>query len=218
MISRKAIGIIAIITPFWFLAVYLIMAGLRPEYSYLTKAVSELGSVHAPHRWFWNVFGFITPGLAIALLGVGLKSEFSDAGPAARAPAFALIVSGLFVALAGVFPGNFIDRRALTMIMHTIGSFGSGLCFLIAGCWFPFAFRKHSHWRWLVWPSSGLVLGTLVGDFLVGVMRHTSPGLGQRVTFACYFLWIGIAGYALMRSASLAPCKLRRSAPEVSLP
>ncbi|MGH8141587.1 MAG: DUF998 domain-containing protein [Steroidobacteraceae bacterium] len=219
MNRRKTIGIIAVVTPFWFLAVYLIMAGLRPEYSYLTKAISELGSVHAPHRWIWNIFGFITPGLAIALLGVGLKSELSDAGRSARVPALAVTASGLFMALAGVFPGNFINRTAPTMIMHTIGAYGSGIFFLIAGFWLPFVFRKRPHWRWLAWLSLGLVFGMLAGDFLVGAMRHTTPGLGQRVSFAYYFLWIGVVGYALMRSASLAPIRnMRRSAAGASLP
>lgn len=213
MSHRKTIGIIAIATPFWFLAVYLIMAGLRPEYSYLTKAISELGSIHAPRRWIWNTFGFITPGLAIALLGVGLKSEFHNVWRSAWVPASAIIASGSFMTLAGVFSADFIDRTAPTMIMHTIGSFGCGACFLIAGFGFPFVFRKHRHWHWLVWPSAALALGTLAGDFLVGALRHTTPGLGQRISFTCYFLWVGVVGYALMRSASSAPDRNTRTSP-----
>lgn len=213
---RKAIGAIGVVTPFWFLAVYLIMAGLRPDYSYLTKAISELGSVYAPHRWLWNILGYVMPGLAIALLGVELKAEFSDTGRLTWIPAFALSASGLFMMLGGIFPGNFIHRAAPTMVMHTIGSLGSYAAFLIAGFWLPFLFRRHRNWRWLGWPSLALVLCTFP---LGSLERGHTPGLGQRLVFTCYFLWIGIVGYALMRSARTGAGSQRlRSAKETALP
>ena len=59
---RKIIGATALATPFWFLTVYLIMSSIRPEYSHLTKAISELGSLDAPSLWYWNVLGYIIPG------------------------------------------------------------------------------------------------------------------------------------------------------------
>ena len=40
--ANRQIGILAMVVPVWFTAVYLILAGLRPEYSHLTKAISEL--------------------------------------------------------------------------------------------------------------------------------------------------------------------------------
>ena len=197
MISRKSIGVVAIVTPFWFLAVYLVMAGLRPDYSFLTKAVSKLGSVYAPHRWWWNVLGYILPGLAIALLGVGLKSEFSDTSRYAWIPAIALAASGLFMVMSGVFPGNFVNRAAITMILHAAGSLGSGVAFFIAGFWFPIYFRKRETWRWLTWPSLALVLAAIATGFL---RSGATPGLGQRLTFTCFLLWIGLSGFGLARS------------------
>src|SRR6187402_3274217 len=41
----------------------------RADYSQLTKAVSELGAVGAPHAVAWNVLGFIVPGLLLAACG-----------------------------------------------------------------------------------------------------------------------------------------------------
>lgn len=202
MISRKGIGVVAIATPFWFLVVYLVMAGLRPDYSFLTKAVSELGSVHAPHRWWWNVLGYILPGLAIALLGVGLKSEFSDTSRYAWIPAIALAASGLFMVMSGVFPGNFVNRSATTMILHTVGALGSGFAWFVAGFWFPAYFRKRESWHWLTWPSLALVLASIATGFL---RSGATPGLGQRLTFTCFFLWIGLVGFGLARSQGTAP-------------
>lgn len=201
---RKTAGVIAVITPLWFLCVYLVMAGLRPEYSYMTKAISELGSVHAPHKWFWNVLGYVLPGLAIVFLGMGLGREFSDTSRYAWIPVFALAASGLCMVAAGIFPGNFVNRSATTMILHAVGSLGSGFAFLIAGFGFPMVFRKKAHWHWVVWPTLALVIAFVLSVVATGALRSIAmPGLGQRLGFACFFLWIGLAGLALARSSGL---------------
>ena len=197
MLSRKTIGVVAVITPFWFLAVYLIMAGLRPDYSFLHKAISELGSVGAPRAWFWNILGYILPGLAIALLGLGLKVEFFGVRRFAAVPVYALVLSGLFMVLSGVFPGDFENRGATTMIVHTIGAFGTYVAFLVAGFWLPALFRKVEAWRWVARPSLVLVVASIITGF---VRSGAMPGLGQRLTFACFFLWVGLVGFALLRA------------------
>lgn len=197
MLSRKSIGLIALATPVWFVTVYLVMSSRRPEFSHLTKAISELGSWDAPDRWFWNVLGYILPGLSIALLGIGMKWEFATASRRAVVPAMALGACGLFMALSGVFPGDFENRTSLTMILHTVGSLGSFVGFLVAGFWLPSVFRSCASWRWVAWPSLALV----VASILAGFMRSgAAPGLGQRIGFAFVFAWVGLVGYALMRS------------------
>ncbi len=201
MISRKHIGFIALATPFWFVTVYLVMSNRRPEFSHLTKAISELGSLDAPDLWIWNILGYILPGLAIALLAIGLKSDFALASRRALAPAIALGASGLFMAMSGVFPGDFENRASTTMILHTVGSLGSFIAFLVAGFWLPQVFRSRESWRWVAWPSLALV----VASILAGFMRSgAAPGLGQRIGFALFFAWIGLVGYALIRSNRVA--------------
>ena len=201
MISRNKIGLIALATPLWFVAVYLVMSSRRPEFSHLTKAISELGSLDAPDRWFWNVLGYILPGLAIALLGLGLKWDFARADRKALGPAMALVASGLFMALAGVFPGDFENRTSTTMILHTVGSLGSFAAFLVAGFWLPGVFRAREDWRWVAWPSLALVVASIAAGF---VRTGAAPGLGQRLGFVIFFAWIGLVGYSLMRSNRVA--------------
>lgn len=196
MLSRKHIGLVALIAPVWFLGVYLVMSSQRPEYSHLTKAISELGSLDAPHRWAWNILGYILPGLAVALLGMGLRQEFSGLGKNNSIPSMALVASGLLMAFSGVFPGDFVNRSSATMIMHAIGSIGSFACFLVAGFWLPRFFRSQQHWQWVAWPSLVLVMGSIVTGFL---RSGNAPGLGQRLGFACFFAWVGLVGFALFR-------------------
>lgn len=54
--TKKYYAGIGMIAPVLFWITYFIMAGARPEYNFYTKAISELGSVDAPHKWtgiFW---------------------------------------------------------------------------------------------------------------------------------------------------------------------
>ena len=199
MISQKRIGQIGVIAPLWFFCLYVIMSSRRPEYSHLHKAISELGSLDAPNLWIWNVLGYIVPGLAVSLLGFGLNREFSQASQRMLTPTAALVTSGLLMALSGVFPGDFQDRASATMILHSIGSVGSYAGFLIAGFWLPKVFRQHEGWRWIVWPSLALVVGSVATGFL---RSGTAPGLGQRLAFACFFLWVGLVSIGLLRSGN----------------
>ena len=194
----RRIGLVATIVPAWFAAIYFALSSIRPEYRHLTKAISELGSVDAPRAWIWNVLGYILPGLAIALLGMGLRNRFAQE-LGARVPAWALVASGLFMALSGVFPGDFENRSSTTMILHAIGSIGSFVVFLVSAFSFPRVMRRFAAWRLFVWPSLALATASIFTGFLrIG----SAPGLGQRLGFACYFLWVALMGYALYRDPS----------------
>jgi hypothetical membrane protein len=195
---NRRIGLVAAIVPVWFAAIYFALSSVRPEYRHLTKAISELGSVDAPRAWVWNLFGYILPGLAIALLGAGIRNRFAHE-PRARVPTWALIASGLFMALSGVFPGDFENRTSTTMILHTVGSIGSFVVFLVSAFSFPRVMRRFAGWRHFVWPSLALAAASIFTGFLrIG----SAPGLGQRLGFACYFLWVALMGYALYRDPS----------------
>lgn len=187
------------VAPLWFAAVYLILSGLRPEYSHTTKAISELGSVGAPRAWAWNLLGYVAPGVVVALLGVGIGRRL--AGRAARVASWALVASGLFLVLSGIFPGDFENRRATTMIIHAVGSLGCFAAFLVAAAALPVAMRRVAGWRPFVWPSIALAAGSILTGFL---RSGSAPGVGQRLGFAFFFLWIGMIGWALHRDPGLA--------------
>jgi hypothetical membrane protein len=198
-INRK-IGLVATIVPVWVTAIYFALSSVRPEYRHLTKAISELGSVDAPRAWIWNLFGYILPGLAIALLGRGIGKRFAQ-DSRARVPAWSLIACGLFMALSGVFPGDFENRTSTTMILHTVGSLGSYVVFLVSAFSLPRVMRRSAGWRRFVWPSLTLTIASILTGFLrVG----SAPGLGQRLGFGCFFLWVALMGYALYRDPSQA--------------
>lgn len=198
--TQRTIGLFALASPLWFWGVYLVMASLRPEYRHLTKAISELGSVDAPGAVVWNLLGYIAPGIVISFLGVGLKREFAGDTRVAI-PAYALVASGLFMSMSGVFPGDFDNRTSPTMLLYTVGSLGSFVAFLVAGFSLPRVMRTHPEFRRLVAPSLLLVWGSII----TGVLRTgNAPGLGQRLGFACFFLWVGLIGYGVFRHTRAA--------------
>jgi hypothetical protein len=98
------------------------------------------------------------------------------------------------MALSGVFPGDFENRTSMTMIVHAVGSVGSFLVFLVAAFSLPRVLRRFREWQPFVWPSLALAGGSIVTGFL---RTGNAPGLGQRLGFACFFLWVAVVGYAL---------------------
>jgi len=72
-------GTAGILAPIIFLMTYLIMSSIRPEYSHFTKAISELGSLDAPNKWWWSITGYILAGL-ISIFAIGLRKYVNPNG------------------------------------------------------------------------------------------------------------------------------------------
>jgi hypothetical membrane protein len=177
---------IFLIAQFW--ALYFIMAMARPEYSFLTKAISELGTVDAPNLWMWNILGYILTGVLIAVYSYGLFQSISD-GNSNKLPMIAFIGSGLFMSLSGFFPGDMDNRTSLTTILHLVGSIGSYVCFLVAAFTYPKQMRKSVYWKKAITPTLAFTYLTILFGAWPYIFTNM-PGAGQRLVFIFYFLWI----------------------------
>jgi hypothetical membrane protein len=67
----------ALLVPFVLGLTLIVFAVLRPDYSQLTQAISELGVQGAPFAAYWNGFGFLLVGALIVSFAWGLYSELS---------------------------------------------------------------------------------------------------------------------------------------------
>ena len=195
--TNKKYALIGFLAPAIFWTTYFIMANQRTEYSFLTKAVSELGSHDAQHKWIWNIFGYIVPGLLIAVFSVGLyRSIVQD--NRSKLPLYGIFLSGVFMAISGIFPGDFENRQSTTMLFHTIGSMGSYLFFLVGAFTYPKPMKKTVKWKSVVKPL--LLLTWLTIGFGIWPFVFTEyPAVGQRIIFLLYFSWICVAAYTLYR-------------------
>lgn len=196
--TAKKYAILGFAAPTLFLITYVILANLHPDYSLLTKAVSELGAVNTPNNMIWNILGYIIPGVLISLFSIGLLKK----GPteaSGKVPFIGIFLSGAFMALSGIFPGNFDDRRSFTMLIHTIGSFGSYLFFLLGAFTYPKRMAESVHWKSAIKPTLLCTWLTIVFGSWPFIFPNM-PALGQRVVFAFYFLWIVVAAQKLYTS------------------
>lgn len=177
---------------------YFVMANMRPEYSFKYKAISELGSLDAPNLWFWNILGYIIPGLLIAMFSIGLY-KYSAKNINSKIPYYGLILSGLFMTLSGIFPADMENRKSTTTILHMIGSYGSYISFLFTAFTYPKIWKKNTNWQPLIKPTLICVWLTIVfGSWYL--FFPNIPSVGQRIVFLFYFLWIVISAIRLYKT------------------
>ncbi len=193
--TNRHYAIIGFSAPTIFWTTYFIMSCQRPEYSFLTKAISELGSVDAPNKWVWNFLGYIVTGILISIFAFGLYKNIATERTN-KLPLIGLLLSGVFMAISGIFPGDFDNKQSATMLFHTIGSFGSHLFFLIGAFTYPKQMRKTKYWEKGIKPILIFTLLTIIFGGWVFVFPNF-PAVGQRIVFIFYFSWIAFTAYKL---------------------
>lgn len=186
--TNKNYAIIGILATALFWTTYIIMSNLRPEYNLFNKAVSELGSLDAPNKWTWNILGYIITGVLIAVYSFGLFKNISD-GQGSKLPLIGFVFSGLFMSLSGIFPGDFDNRQSTTMLLHTVGSFGSYLFFLIGAFTYPKQMKKSEYWKKFIKPTLIFTWLTIIFGSWPFIFT-TYPSIGQRIVFFFYLMWI----------------------------
>lgn len=167
-------------------------------YSHARKAVSELGALGAPAASAFNLLGFVVPGALV----IGLAVAILQRAPrrTCRTGVVLLGLSGLSMALAGVFPVDMGARASLTSTLHLIAASASGLLWCSALFWLGPVLRRHLglHTLGRLTPWFGLFLVANVA--WQAVWQSTGlvyPGWGQRIGFAGYFLWTFSVGVSL---------------------
>ena len=160
---------------------------MRPEFSFKTKAISELGTVEAPNKWFWNFFGYILTGLLISIYSYGLFKTISQRG-GNKLPLIGFVLSGLFMSLSGIFPADMDNRQSTTSLLHSIGSYGCYIFFLVGAFTFPKQMKNTTYWTTAIRPTLAFTWLTIFfgGWYFV---FPTMPGVGQRIIFFFYLLW-----------------------------
>jgi hypothetical membrane protein len=185
-------AICGLLAPVWFLVALLAFTAARSDYSHLTKAVSELGAVGAPHALAWNILGFCAVGVLIVISSLGIWRQAN-----ARLAALFIAVSGIAFAAAGVFPADMSNFEADTTRLHILASLVSLAAFAIA---VPFI-------TWSLWRSgrrgfavAAIAFGLAVVLSLLLREANIPPGLAQRINFLAYLSWIAMIASSLITS------------------
>lgn len=186
--TNRNYAICGLLAPILLWCTYFIMVNQRPEYSFLYKAISELGSLDAPNKWIWNIFGYIIPGILISVYSVGLYRSVAPPN-SSKLPLVGIFMSGFFMSFSGIFPANMENRISIMTILHLVGSYGSYIFFLIGAFTYTKLFRRNSYWKSSNLTLLSFVILTIIFGSWHQVFPHI-PSVGQRIVFFFYFAWI----------------------------
>ena len=154
-------------------------AALRPGYSHVTNAVSELGSFDAPRMWAWNIIGFIIPGILLTISGWRIgRSVEADHFVMTTLLAF----SGAMLVLTGLAPADLSQRHGIATTIHLVGSNGSLVAWVLALVFLAVRIRGTRRATAIV----ALIVLVCLAGILVLADRNTL-GLTQRLMFAAFF-------------------------------
>ncbi|HUG35291.1 MAG TPA: DUF998 domain-containing protein [Anaerolineales bacterium] len=124
---------------FLFGASILLAGYLTPGYSHFHQSISELGERNTAHAWLVRWLGFVPLGLSFVIFAHQTRELFLSFIPAAL-----LLLTGLAVIVAGIFPTD-PDNRRDTLSGKVHAKAVIALLFLLSAT--PFAFSISALYR-----------------------------------------------------------------------
>ena len=201
---------VAAVVVFW--TALFIFAAAYPGYSHSHKAISELGALGAPHALWWNLFGFIVPGVLLSMCGAGVAKAIEGSGRR-TALYWLLVMSGVGFAGTGLIPAEMRDgspfMRSPFTLGHVLMTFLSGIPWVIAAFLLIGRAKRNPAWH----RSRRLIIilaGVCVAGFIVNILAQAipvlahRPGLAQRISFGVYFTWFLVMAVQLLVRAPRA--------------
>lgn len=194
-------GILGIAAWLLFWSATIVFAALRPSYSHIVNTVSELGAIGTPYATWWNLFGFIVPGILVAISGVAIaRAAATEASPSRAVASVCLALSGLAVAGQGLVPAamsnGVADVTSLSTMGHFISSLVSGIAWAVGALTLVGPMKRNPRWKRLHVVSVALVvLGLMAALTLRGALPD---GLAQRIGNAFFCAWYLVMSLRLM--------------------
>ena len=204
----RILALCGIAGPIFFTVVVLILGSLRPGYSHLTQAISELGETGAPNAIFQQV-NFLMIGALVLAFSLGLHRGIGQGKGSKVGP----VLLGIFALLSGV--GNSIfpcdpgcEFVTFTGTMHNVTGLLGFLAFVAAALVLSRRYMTDGMWRG--YRSYSIVSGILVLLFLFAFIAASAGavpfrGVFQRTFVGLMFLWLIVTGVRLYKVAGLQP-------------
>lgn len=191
--KQKIFVICGIVAPIIFILLVVVASILRPGYSQTYNFLSDLGIGHYATIQNINfvIFGLLTIGFALGLQG-GLPSP---KGRALKAGVWLVLISGLGVLFAGVFPENYLGGSP-----HNIVSATAFLTIIAAQLLIWRGLKNANDAVWGRYRTYSLISGFL-SIILLLVLRVAIggdyQGLAQRAFLAVPWIWIEVTALRL---------------------
>ncbi len=188
-----------------FTVALLAIGALTPGYRQSIDPVSVLGTAGVAHPAWWNAFGFVVPGMLVALFAPALAASMHGDRPGsiARIGLWSLLFSGIALGALGVFAYDLADPDGLASKLH-VASLAIALLALLPAAALPaWSLRRQRAWRALVVlgpllaPAMFLSVAIRIDEIIPGLRDR--PGYVERVTLGLYFLWMALAASTALR-------------------
>ncbi len=206
--KTKSLYLCGVAAPLVYLLVVVIGDAIRPGYSHIANAISELIAAGAPNKTFLDVFFLLYNGL-ITLAGIGLFAQ-AQRGPAARlgkAGAACIIGVGLVSILMTLFFP--MDARGtdatlqgtIHLIIAGLESLGSMAAMFLIGLWQK---KQPGLQRTVLVTFICLALVFLAGITAGASAASGSPfmGLFERITIGAFLLWVLVFFTTIFKKAA----------------
>jgi len=185
---------------------------IRPGYSHLVEAVSELVANGAPNRTLLSSL-FLFYNVLVSLFGLGL---FFKAGSQSKGRVIGIIGSLSLMLLVGV-PGLLMElvfpqdpggipttfTGTMHIVMAYMTSLGTMVAILLIGLWFKNFPELKNYFRYsmvsvsVIFVSGGLTAAAMANSF------HYF-GLIERITIGTFILWLFVTGQKLFQLENLS--------------
>ena len=199
--TTRLLVMAGIAAPFAFAIIVAVGAAIRPGYSHVGNAISELVGAGAPNRLPLNV-AFLIYNLLIIAFGAGVIIAFDDAPLATRLAGWFLAATGAFGVIMWPFPMDQIGTPATARgIGHivlagftSVGTMAAVLSFAIGTQDLPGweAFSTYSHITLAVVFVTGAVAA------FSAVRLWPTMGLLERLTIGAGLQWVAMLAFTML--------------------
>jgi len=201
------LALAGITAPIWFTVLVIVQSLLQPDYSHVLLPISALAAW--PYGWLQNL-NFLVFGPLMIAYAIGLHRGVQSGRRGWSGAAF-LVVSGVGIVVAGIFPWRQTEGDFIVPVGHRVGAVMS---FLGAGIGLVAMSRRMAgDPKWRPVASYALACGvTMVLSFLlIGALAvrddaplHAWAGLMQRLVLAVWFPCTIVLAIRLLRVAGAA--------------
>jgi hypothetical membrane protein len=204
--SRKYLLVCGVLAPLLYVGAVILGGLLRPGYSHVAHAISELIAAGAPNTTLLNPL-FTLYDLLLAIFGTGLLCTViarpqQHAKRSGALGAIALVVAGLLGVLMNLFfpqdPGGppVTVTGTVHVVLAGVLSLGTMLAILCTGLWLRQMPGLRAYWRYSL---ASLVVIFVSGGLGAAAIATSSPYLGlvERVTIGAFIQWVFVIALRL---------------------
>ena len=205
---KKLLILSGVLAPMIYVGTVILGGTLRPGYSHLAEAVSELVAAGAPNKTLLSSL-FLVYNILCSAFGIGLLQQVNNTPGrkmSGRMGAISLIVIGVIGVLLELFfpqdPGGPAVTFAGTMhiILASLAALLTMIAIVATGLWFK---GFHGRKGYMIYSMVTFAILFVAGG-TVPIVGITNPyfGLLERITIGAFIQWlfvIGLKTYSLSR-------------------